>query len=383
MRTKLAVIADSHFDEHSRFDECIRIHSWIAADAARRGCTVWAHAGDVYERKSTPIERLAVSSWVMRMTELVGPGVIVRGNHDATTDLPLLGRLDMNGRFVHVVEDARVLHFGGISFGCLAWPARAYLHTMGATRDEVESSGVDALRNVLRGLGTELAASREDEPRVLLSHAMVRASRVSTGQPLTGCDFELGLDDLGLAGANFYALGHVHLGQDWDIAGAPAVYPGSPRRTAFGELETKGYLVVEFDGPRLVDWERIETPCTPMIQLDGSWLDGQLVGLEHPPLTGAEVRLRYRVQSDKREAAKAAALEWRDRAIEAGVKLVKLEERVEAVTRARMPEIATASTPFERLERYWSATGFAPGERHDSLIAKFGKTQQGADDAAA
>src|SRR5690606_10537195 len=159
---------DSHFDEHSRFEECVRIHDWIARDAAERGGTVWAHAGDVYERKSNPTERRAAADWVQHMADVIGPGVIVRGNHDAIGDLPLVGRLDTDGRSVRVVEDARVLHFVGISFGGLAWPARANLHPMGASRDDVEASGVGALRNVLRGLGAELAASREDEPRVLL-----------------------------------------------------------------------------------------------------------------------------------------------------------------------------------------------------------------------
>ena len=58
---RLAHIADSHFDETSRFDECVHVHDWIAADIIARGADLIVHSGDVYERKSTPRERIAVA----------------------------------------------------------------------------------------------------------------------------------------------------------------------------------------------------------------------------------------------------------------------------------------------------------------------------------
>src|SRR6185436_749582 len=89
----LAHVADSHFYEHSRFEECIRLHNWIAEDAKARGVELTVHAGDVYERKSTPLERQAAAAWFQLMAAL-GPVVVARGNHDAIDDLPLLERLE-------------------------------------------------------------------------------------------------------------------------------------------------------------------------------------------------------------------------------------------------------------------------------------------------
>ncbi len=385
MRQKLAVIADSHFDEAKRFEECIRIHDWIRQDAAERGCTAWSHAGDVYERRSTPREREAVAEWTQGMARDVGPGVIVRGNHDGLDDLPLLQRLDTDGRSVHVVETVGALSVGGFTFGCLAWPQRAQL--MAALADvgaeATELAAGDALRNVLRGLGQQMAEGPDDAPRILLSHAMVRGSRVSTGQPLIGMHFELGLDDLALADADFYALGHVHMQNVWDISGAPVVYPGSPRRTAFGELEAKGYIVAEFDGRKLVGWEHVETPCAPMYQVTAAWdgkglefvVDNDLVEYGYTKAAGAEVRLRYSVPSDQRETARADAAFWRDRVLEAGAVTCKVEEVVEATTRARAPEVAAATTPTDKLAAYWAATGFDPGSRRESLVSKFEEAQ--------
>lgn len=365
--TRVAVIADSHFDEHSRFEECVRLHGWIADDLRARRVDAVVHTGDVYERKSTPLERQAVADWVRRVAS-VAPVLVVRGNHDAVDDLPLLERLATEHRVI--VEQAAGVHtVGGIEIAALAWPRKAaLLAASGADGKELgEAVAGDALRAVLRGLGQELR--RQSGPRLFAAHAMVRGSITSTGQPLVGCDMELGLEDLALVGADAYALGHVHKGQRWEVDGRPVVYPGSPRRTAFGELEPKGYTLLEWDESGSVRDTFVEAPATPMIHLEGRWLDGQLVGLEHPSLRGAEVRLRYSVPRDHREAAAAQARAWRDRILEYAT-YCKVEEVVIAEARARAPEIARAVTLADKLTAYWSAKGFEPGERRASLLGK-------------
>ena len=87
---RIAIVADSHFDEHSRFDECIRLHTWIADDARARGVDVVLHAGDVFERKSTPAERNAFAAWVTLIASFA-PIVIVRGTTTRFGDLQIFG----------------------------------------------------------------------------------------------------------------------------------------------------------------------------------------------------------------------------------------------------------------------------------------------------
>src|SRR5688572_8347612 len=124
---RIAVVADSHFDQHSRFEECVRLHDWIGEDATARGCRAWIHTGDLYERKSSPLERQAAARWLQRMTYF-GPGVIVRGNHDAVEDLPLLERLDThNDHEITVIEGARVVELAGAAVACMGWPQRGRL----------------------------------------------------------------------------------------------------------------------------------------------------------------------------------------------------------------------------------------------------------------
>lgn len=365
---RIAVVADSHFDEHSRFEECKRLHAWIHDDARERGVELTLHTGDVYERKSSPLERAAAASWFQSMA-LLGPVVVVRGNHDAVDDLPLLERLDALHP-IHVVQDARVLRFDSLSIAAVAWPRKAALLAAFGSQsiEDGQRTAADALRAVFRGLGAELAS--EPGPRLLAMHAMVRDSVTSTGQPLVGCDLEVGLEDLALLDAHAYLLGHVHKGQDWLIGSAPCIYPGSPRRTAFGESETKGYVVVETDESGVLGWEFVPVPATPMVHVSAAWEDRVLRHQEAGSVRGAEVRLRYTTPSDQRVAAAAAAESLRDSYVAGGAIHVKVEPIVLAEQRARAPELARAKTLEEKLEALWSAQGFEPGERREALLGK-------------
>jgi exonuclease SbcD len=376
---RVAVIADSHWDEHSRFEECERLHSAIAADAESRGVDLVLHAGDVFERKSTPLEREKAFAWFQRMAN-IAPVMVVRGNHDALDDLPLLERLEARHP-IGVEQEARVVGLNirrhdapafvdTVAIACVAWPRKAaLLAAFGSqSHEDGERSAAEALRMVFRGLGAEMAEHRGS--RLLLMHAMVRGSVTSTGQPLVGCDLEVGLEDLALVGADAYLLGHIHKGQQWEIGGAPCVYPGSPRRTSFGEMEAKGYTLLTVEGHQATA-EFIELPCTPMVHISAVWEQGQWVAqqLEQPP-AGAEVRLRYTVPSDEREAAAAAAGKLRDDLLAAGAVLVKVEPIVITEQRARAPELAKAVTLEEKLAALWAAKGFDPGARRESLLDK-------------
>jgi DNA repair exonuclease SbcCD nuclease subunit len=260
---RIAIVADSHFDEHSRFEECIRLHEWIRVDAHARGCSALLHAGDLFERRSTARERAAVADWV-RDCAITMDVVIVRGNHDQLEEHDIWPQLRTT-RGVYATDATGFAVVGGAMIAMMAWPRKANVEAAGGDARE-------AMRATLRGLGDLLAT--HDGPRILLAHAMVRGSRTSTGQELIGSELEIGLEDLALARADLYALGHIHAHQSWDVAGAPAIYPGSPRRANFGELEAKGYVVAQFEGRELIEWEFVHTPATRMVHLEAYW-DGE------------------------------------------------------------------------------------------------------------
>lgn len=412
---RVALVGDSHCDEHNRFDEHNRIMEWTVRDAAARGCSLFLHSGDVWERKSSPLERLAVADWVQLGSEFFDQ-VIVCGNHDTPEDIEWIGRLRPRHRLkaIHAVTRPMTILVGGaVVVHCLPWPRKAYLAAgadASVTHGQSDGAARQALTNVLRGFATGAAASATARhPSIVLAHCMVRGSRVSSAQPpLVGMDFELSLEDLALARADYYALGHIHLCQEWSIGsviagvavndsmpmvaggrvshqvgielsgrGAPVVYPGGPRRVTYGEMEPKGYVVITFgDDGKLVRWERVPTPCTPMLHISGAFADGVLETDEPEDIQGAEIRLRYTVAPDLREQARATAQGARARMLAVGGAVaVKVEEQVEVEARARAPEVASAVTLKQKLEAHWAAKGFDPGPRREALLTKLAQLE--------
>lgn len=385
---KIAFVTDNHFDASSRFTETVRVHDWIATDAAARGCSLTLLGGDLHERKSVAEERNAVAAWLTRMAEL-GPVVGVYGNHEAPLDLDIYQQLDTDYPITFAASP-RVEVARGVLIQCLPWPRRALLaRAAEAAGVGTEDLARSALQDVLRGL--DHLGGEGSVPRVLLGHVQLRGSRVSTGQPLVGVPMELGLEDLALCRADFYALGHVHLGagNEWTIGDAPVAYGGSPRRTSFGEVEEKSYTVIEFGDAGLVGWERVTVPATPMVLIEAAWRHHDIAGAfaldidskafpSADRVRGAEVRLRYTTPSDQREAARRAALELRDQMLATGAILVKVEEEVSATVKARAPEVAAAKTLPEKLSALWASRGVNVGDRRDGLLAKVAQLEEAA-----
>jgi len=114
-----------------------------------------------------------------------------------------------------------------------------------------------------------------------------------------------------------------------------------------------------------------------MVQRNAVWVDEFLglvtrepIGDDHQ-IAGAEVRYRYVVPSDKRDAARAYAARVRENLLAQGAVLVKVEEEVLTVGRARQPEIAAALTLDDKLGALWDAQKNAPAaERRPRLLSK-------------
>lgn len=359
---RVAVVADSHFEEASRWEDCLQIHAWIAKDMKERGVDLMLHSGDIYEKKSTPFERLAVASWLRSVADTC-PIVIVRGNHDAIDDLAIFGRL--KGAFPVVVEQRAGTHLVKTEAGpafvqALAYPRKGEVLAGIKVTDDPDVEALRAVQGILRGFGSN--RPEQPMPTILLTHTMVRGSISSVGQPLVGVEMELGLDDLALARSDFAALGHIHARQDWTYDGIPMVYPGSPRRTAFGEMEPKGYVIADFEGPRLSKWYRVETPARPMLHVQ--WSGDELPAEADIAADGAEIRLRYEVSAvtSERMEAKERAQALADELIARGAANVKVEEKVVAVVRARAPEVSASNTVPEKLIAHWQSRQEMPDE---------------------
>lgn len=370
--TTIALISDQHISRSSRWEEGKRILGWIADELTVRRPDIICLGGDLFDARPTAEEWKEAAGWLMRLAD-VAPVVGVYGNHDVPMSQSVFNYLNTRHPII-IADEPCVQVVGDTAIACLPWPRKAnLLAAMGgnATHDNSAQAATMALRDVLLGFGVQLAG--HEGHRVFLGHCMVSGSRVSTGQPVApGSDFEIGLGDLALAKADVYLFGHIHMPQRFNVGGAPGVMPGSPRRTSFGEVEDKTFAWVTLDGEH-VDIEDVATPATPMLLLEATYdpSHGALLGTHRlVDVSGSEVRLRYTVDADQRESARAKAEEYRAHALACGAIVVKLDERVETSVRARAPEIAKAKTLPEKLKTYWLAKGDELAEREASLLNK-------------
>lgn len=377
--TTILCTSDLHISATSpRWAECQRVLGWFA-DLAVREADLVIIAGDLYDRASTPTERSFAAQWVTRIAAAC-PVVIVRGNHDASRDLAILGALE-TGHEIHVFEQPGVLVEAGVVVQCLPWPRTAELAAKGLAGQALDEVAREALRDVLRGLANEAAATvgheaavgNTDAPIILATHALITGAVTSHGQPLVGGELTVGLADLALSRADVVVAGHIHKPQAWTHGDVETLYCGSPFRTSFGEHEAKSVVRIEVDGARPVV-SRIETPAQRMIDIDAAWENGLLVlytdrfAFGEGDVFGSHVRLRYTVQAEHREAARALAAELRAGWLAAGAERVVVEPEVIATSTARAPEIARATTVRAQLEALWTARGDRPADADAVLL---------------
>ena len=379
-----AGIGDTHVSLSNRWEEGNRILDFFVEDIKRRqvGCVI--HTGDVLDKLSRPDERLQVARFGQASAG-VAPNVWVRGNHDAPHDLSIFDWRFLRTEYPLIVEESAGVHdVGDFLVGAVAWPKKAWL-----IADQDHADERKALQDILRGISAWEAiaenriaqpADMPRKPRILAMHGMISGAQTSLGQPLVGCDMEIALDDLALANADLILLGHIHLPQNYVVNGAPVLYTGSSRRTAYGEVEEKSYVLATFTQAAdlqpgtdsrvferaaaqsvwSVSVERIPLPATPMYLIDGEYRDNQLI-LDAPEaqyvISGSDVRLRYRCTSQTRDAARAAAERTRDQYLQTGAASVMVDEQLTVVSTARAPEVARAATLPEKLRMMRVARG--------------------------
>lgn len=380
---RLAHISDSHFDERGRLDDVIAVHRAFLEQAAAASVDLILHAGDWFERRSTPVERNAVADFLRAASE-VAPVFGVKGNHDQPGDLSIFNRLEVHQR-VLVAErptaapgSAFEWDLGDVKVGLLAlpWFDKAHLVSQvdaATDSEQTRQMTIAAARDLLTCFAAEATRLRRaGVVPIMASHVLVGGSEVSTGQVLIGTTVELAPADLHGIGAAYVALGHVHKAQEWH--GGRVAYSGSPHRCNFGEPEPKGWrLVTLTDKGEFVSNEFRELPArrmhfyeVDMRGTDPTAQDPYEVALADG-IEDALVRLRVRVHAEDLhyvEADKIEAFLLGEGAAEAKVEVI-----VEAETRARAPEIARAQTIEEKVLAFFRAKGIEPDAATQQRLA--------------
>lgn len=365
---RVAITSDTHADISRGWDEHCRVMGWIADDMQRRKPDLVLHLGDIFDGQSNPTERDFVAQWCQQIATFATLGVVA-GNHDRPLDIVALRRLGSRLGIV-AVEDPGVYRIGGVAVAMLPYPRTAnLLAALGPVpHEQVNQVAVAALKEILLGFRTDLNC--HNGPRVLALHGTIEGSKTDSRQPLCGSDMIMSCADMVLSGAQFVVAGHTHAENAFEFDGVPVVVPGCPMHRTYGEPGPTSYVIADFDSGRLTEWERIPVPARSMLLLTARWDGHALVDIPDVDVKGADVRLRYDVDTDQREAAKRAVEEWSDLAKARGVATVKPEAVVATTLRARAPEIATAKTLAGKLQAYWAAKGIVLGPRESRVMAK-------------
>ncbi len=374
---KIVHTADWHWSEH-RLDKCRQSAEFILARLEDIRPDLHIIAGDYWDKRQVLARSSAALPAIEAMMRLasISPVIVILGNdaHDAAGSLELFGDL----RTVYPVYASERPETIALRLGKDAQP---YFERCAPFSDLEKKSGVpqvlvhllpyftkshllaersemsiDAsnlyLRESLRKifLGFAAVGAGHACPHILAGHCSITGALISSGQTLIGQDVEVSKNDLALACADYYALGHIHVNQEI----APGMwYAGSTYHNNFGETERKYFNIVDFAHKRLAV-ERIEIPSRPLslheVRLDSA--TDTLVdekGVED--WSGAELRVRVHLKKEQERSVD----DGRIRRKFPGAWSYSIERIIAPEERLRSEGIADARSLKEKL-REWAFT---------------------------
>lgn len=376
---RAAHVADLHIDERKRIEDQAHILDVLCGQISEFKPHVALIAGDLFERQSTPNERNLLSDFLRRLASF-SPVVIVRGNHDAQSDLDIFADLATE-HDIHVRDRPGVFHVGTpggkVEIVAIPWVDKAaFVAKLDAAEAASESTKArieSEIATLFVSLGEQLGTIGTAASFVV-AHLNVSGSETSTGQTLTGQGLEVTPGALSDLGADYVALGHVHKFQSWNADGRPVVYAGSPWRQNFGELEGKGWMAIEVvkrGEERSVRCGFRELPCRAIETIDAEF-STLTEALRRDFPEGALVRLRVKL-GPRDEFNEQAA---RDFLIGRGAHSVKVEIEVQHEERTRSVDMSKARTNLERILAYWKSTDTIPeADRVEGIAAKLSQLE--------
>lgn len=265
---RIAHTADIHFDRENRTAALLSL-SVLAETAERDAVDLIVIAGDLFNRGVQNTASSGLPDLIEAMIRLlsVAPVAAVRGTptHDLPGSYEIFTSLRARHRFM-ILERGRayVLIRGpeGLRLDAVTGTESgneledAVLLVLGAgepsrelfmpgdgvrTREEALAAAAAEIRNIF----LEAAALRQSYrflPALFVYHGAVEGVKLPAGDGGIDLETAAGRKDLQRIGAEYLALGHIHLAQK--LGTLPAYYPGSAFPCSWGELDRKGFNLV-------------------------------------------------------------------------------------------------------------------------------------------
>ena len=254
---KLIHFGDGHYSRENQ-EPFFKSADFFLARAQEEQPDLIAIAGDLFDRAVNDTTGSGFPKLVQWMRDLmnIAPVVAVRGT--PTHDLPGCYEVfeTIHARYNFILLEPGVEYFldnfgvsteanehtSALIFGLPEPSKEWFLKDKQLGKAEGDEEIKQGIRELLLGMGARRKQYPEI-PCVLVSHITVAGSSISEAQSLPSGGIQIGKDDLALVGADYYALGHIHLGQQ--IGDMPAYYCGSMFPVNWGEQDLKCFNIVE------------------------------------------------------------------------------------------------------------------------------------------
>lgn len=257
---KILHTADIHFSRENQVP-ALKSLNYFYEYGESQGVDLWVIAGDLFDRavQNTSSSGFPQLVEVLQKMMNIAPIVAVKGTptHDIDGCYEALQEINAEYSFTLLHPEARcLLTADGVILsaeGCepgARWSEDDKLLIMGCPepskewflrdkqlgKDESTQAIIEGMRQMLLGWG---AIRREypEIPCLFVYHGNVVGATLQNNQILPAGDIAIGRDDLALVGADYYALGHIHLAQQ--IGGLEAYYAGSVFPITWGETDQK------------------------------------------------------------------------------------------------------------------------------------------------
>lgn len=401
---KLLHTADIHIgvDSHGRLDPATgqntrlsdfrRSFDHLVQTALDEDIDLFLFAGDAYRTASpTTTQQKAFVECLRPIVDAGIPIAMIVGNHDHPVSFGKASALDI---FTHVggtlpdgkpqvrvynrpMCDTLWTKSGAVQLFAFPWPVRSLL----LARDDMRGRAPNEIRDEIerlydRFIRTYADGQPRDLPTVLMGHFSVTGAELSHSEraSLIAHEPKFEVSTLLPEGGqiDYVALGHIHRHQNLnpDPDGPPVVYPSSIERVSFKEAEEeKGFVLLELDperepGRRFVQPERPHpqsrvdfraTPARRFVSVEADVTGAAdptqalLAAVARHDLSGAVVRVRYRIGEAEASAVDKAALRT---ALDAADTVAAIERVVQPVERQRRTVVTRESSLREAMERY-------------------------------
>lgn len=338
-------------------------------------------AGDLFDRGIQASDRDGMGDLIEIIQEIldIAPIAVVSGtpSHDVPGCYEILTHLAAANPFIMLDPDCpRVIGEPGdqvLVLGCPE-PGKQWLLAGKESLGSAEATQAvnEAMRGVLLGLGG-LRREHPDIPCIMVYHGAVKGATMAAGQTVGGTELAIGAEDLALVGADYYALGHIHMAQQ--VGSLPAWYAGSAYPCSWGELDQKSCRLVTLGEP--VEWPIVETvafPHAPRMKI----VTTVAAGIDGQDVSGKQVWLVLKDTADALRGITEKEVIDELEADHGALATSRVSFEPIPVETVRAAEIADARTLADKVCVWNDASGRPLGERLIAVVTKADRLEKNA-----